>query len=84
MKPQAMPPPLPPQAIRRSQPPPDPQGHAPRIRVSVKTSARDPALLVVRRLDEGKALPAGTREAWLVLSEPTAVDAARSNGRGLR
>jgi hypothetical protein len=38
-----------------------------RVRVSVKASARDANLLVVRPLHEGQPLPAGTREAILVL-----------------
>jgi hypothetical protein len=37
------------------------------IRVSIKRSARDPGLLVVRRLDATQALPAGTSEALLVI-----------------
>ena len=39
-----------------------------RLRVSVRTSVRDPTLLVVRLLPEGAAPPAGTREALLVLT----------------
>jgi len=34
----------------------------------VKTSVRDPSLLVVRPLADGQSLPAGTREAFLVMS----------------
>jgi hypothetical protein len=52
-----------------------------RIRVSVKTSVRDPSLLVVRPLAEGRPLPPGTREGTLVLSEDTAEDArGHTNG----
>jgi hypothetical protein len=39
------------------------------IRVSVKASTRDPDLLVVRPLAEGRALPPGAREGTLVLKE---------------
>jgi Meckel syndrome type 1 protein len=39
------------------------------IRVSVRASARDPDLLVVRLLPAGRPLPPGTREASLVLVE---------------
>ena len=71
------PPPLPSQASR---PPPmvttPPQGRL-RIRVSVKTSVLDPTLLVVRRLEEGKALPNGTSEGWLETTESTNVDTAQ-------
>jgi hypothetical protein len=45
--------------------------------VSVKTSVRDPDLLVVRPLAEGQPPPPGTREAFLVMVEPAA-DAGRS------
>jgi hypothetical protein len=81
------PPPLPPQPSR---PPPavttPPQGRL-RIRVSIKTSVLDPTLLVVRRLEDGKALPAGTSEGWLETTESTSVDAAqvpRTNGKSAR
>jgi hypothetical protein len=43
------------------------QGRA--VRVSVKRSARDDGLYVVRRIPAGKVLPAGSREAILVLPE---------------
>jgi hypothetical protein len=55
-----------------------------RLRVSIKTSVLDPTLLVVRRLDEGKAPPAGAREGWLVIPESTSVVAAPSNGKSGR
>ena len=38
-----------------------------RRRVSVKVSARDPDLLVVRPLADGEAAPAGAHEAFLVM-----------------
>jgi hypothetical protein len=37
------------------------------MRVSVKASVRDPSLIVARPLADGQELPAGTREALLVL-----------------
>ena len=40
-----------------------------RVRVSVRTSVRDPELWVVRALKENQPVPRGTREAFLVLSE---------------
>jgi hypothetical protein len=40
-----------------------------RIRVSVRTSARDTTLLVVRPLPEGQSAPSGSREAYLVMAE---------------
>jgi hypothetical protein len=52
-----------------------------RIRVSVKTSVRDPNLLVVRPLAEGRPLPPGTREGTLVLSEEQTED-ARNHANG--
>jgi hypothetical protein len=75
----------------RIQPPP-PSSPAPRpppggIRVSVKTSVRDPALLVVRRLAQGQAAPAGAHEALLVLPEGASLElleAPRLNGKGSR
>jgi hypothetical protein len=88
MKPKAGPPPLPAQVIRHAAPATEPSENRSRVRVSVKTSVRDPNLLVVRRLDEGKALPPGTREGWLVMPESTNVDAAPhsglSNGKSVR
>jgi hypothetical protein len=44
-------------------------------RVSVKISARDPTLFILRPLPEGQPLPAGTREGFLVLA-----DVGSSNG----
>jgi hypothetical protein len=40
------------------------------VRVSFKRSVRDPSLLVVRKWEEGKALPADRTEAYLVLADP--------------
>lgn len=51
----------------RVTPPPPAAGNEERIRVSVRVSVRDPALLVVRPLDEGAAVPPGAREAYLVM-----------------
>jgi hypothetical protein len=61
--PTSVPPPLP----RKPEPPPPPPNET-RVRVSVRTSARDATLLVVRPLPEGEAPPAGTREAFLVMA----------------
>lgn len=43
------------------------QGRA--VRVSVKRSARDDSLYVIRKIVAGKPLPHGAREAILVLPE---------------
>lgn len=64
-KPRLLPPPPPPRALESGPPPPSEV----RRRVSVKTSVRDPDLLVVRPLADGEAAPAGTREAFLVMVE---------------
>lgn len=45
------------------------------MRVSVKTSVRDGALLVVRPLADGAAVPAGTREALLTFVNDDSDDA---------
>jgi hypothetical protein len=63
------PPPLPPLTSRPAPATTLPPDGSSRLRVSIKTSVRDPTLLVVRRLEEGMALPAGTREGWLVMPE---------------
>lgn len=55
-----------------------------RRRVSVKISARDPDLLVVRPLADGEPAPAGTREAFLVLTDSPAGAADASGIRGRR
>jgi hypothetical protein len=54
------------------------------MRVSVKTSARDPDLLVVRPLSEGQPPPAGTREGFLVLAEPQLEGRTHANGNGFQ
>ena len=48
------------------------------MRVSVKTSVRDGALLVVRPLADGAAVPAGTREALLTFVNDDADDLGAS------
>jgi hypothetical protein len=78
------PPPLP-QQVKR----PAPTSTAPpqsrlRFRVSIKTSALDPTRLVVRRLEDGMAVPAGTSEGWLETSESTNLRAAQTNGKSVR
>jgi hypothetical protein len=50
------------------------------IRVSVKASSRDPDLLIVRPLVDGRALPPGTREATLLLVEDDAEAHGPKNG----
>jgi hypothetical protein len=66
--------PPPPVAPRRdgasTAPPQHAQTPEARLHVFVKTSVRDPNLLIVRPLAEGQRPPAGTREAFLVLVEP--------------
>jgi hypothetical protein len=52
------------------------------VRVSVKTSARDPSLIIARPLADGQTLPAGTREALLVLVDPSAEPSAGAPGTG--
>lgn len=78
-----------------SKPPPLPQTHVVatgpsilethgggRIRVSVKTSVRDPGLLLIRPLGEGQTAPGGTREAFLVLSDADDGAPTITNGGG--
>jgi hypothetical protein len=55
-----------------------------RMRVSVRTSARDPALMVLRPLADGQVAPAGTREGFLVLAEAEGDPRPTSNGGGVR
>jgi hypothetical protein len=50
------------------------------LRVSVKVSARDPELLVVRLLPEGRPPPPGAREGTLVLAEEEADAHGHANG----
>jgi hypothetical protein len=63
---------------------PQPWGHDVRMRVSVRTSARDPALMVLRPLADGQTAPAGTREGFLVLADTEAEPRSTSNGGGAR
>jgi hypothetical protein len=46
-------------------------GFQAQVRVSVKLSVRDPQLILARPLAPGQAAPPGTREAILVLADPT-------------
>jgi hypothetical protein len=55
-------------------------GRGGRIRVSVKTSVRDPTLLLLRPLPEGQLAPTGTREGFLVLTETEVEGRSNSNG----
>jgi hypothetical protein len=70
-----LPPPRPVRAspVRTMLPPPTrsttrANGRTAPIRVSIRTSLRDPDLFVVRALPEGAAAPAGTREGTLLLA----------------
>jgi hypothetical protein len=55
-------------------PPPVPQRvNENRVRVSVRVSVRDPDLLVVRKLATGAPVPAGAREAFLVIPDAESV-----------
>jgi hypothetical protein len=56
------------------------EAEARRVRVSVRVSARDGTLLVVRPLADGESPPAGTREAYLVMVETVALAEAASGG----
>lgn len=51
------------------------------MRVSVKSSVRDPNLLLLRPLPEGQSPPVGTREGFLVLTEDTPEPAPRRSQR---
>jgi hypothetical protein len=51
-----------------------------RLRVSVKTSVRDPSLLLLRPLPEGQQAPTGTREGFLVLAETDTNGRSHANG----
>ena len=64
------------QPVRSAQ---KPDAESVRVRVSVRTSARDGTLLVVRTLAEGQTPPPGTREAFLVMTE-SATDAPYAKG----
>jgi hypothetical protein len=54
-----------------------------RLRVSVKSSVRDPNLFLVRVLPAGKGAPPGSQEAFLTPTEPSA-DLWREPGRAIR
>jgi hypothetical protein len=71
---------LTPSSVRAVRPQPD-AGQT-RIRVSIKTSARDAALMVVRPLPDGEKAPAGTQEAFLIVPEDLTDDAAWSGSGG--
>jgi hypothetical protein len=77
----SVPPPLPASHANGPANPPDPGKAQPSdlakrlaegtaVRVSFKRSVRDPGLLVVRKLEEGKALPPDRMEGYLVLADP--------------
>ena len=90
-------PPLAPGGARTNPPPPVAPGHhgtsaAPpqrgqtselRLHVSVRTSVRDPNLLIVRPLAEGQRPPPGTREAFLELVDTESPPNAPNGGRPL-
>ena len=52
------------------------------MRVSVKTSVRDPQLLVLRPLTEGEPAPAGTREGFLAFANAPPNAPKKPNGGG--
>jgi hypothetical protein len=79
-----VPPPLPAQTKRTAPPATAPPVTRSRFRVSIKASVLDPTLLVVRRLEEGKALPAGAVEGWLESAESDNIGAAHTNGKSVR
>jgi hypothetical protein len=54
-----------------------------RLHVSVKTSVRDPNLLIVRPLAEGQRPPPGTREAFLVLLDTEGAPNTSNGGHAL-
>jgi hypothetical protein len=65
--------------------PSDAPAHAPPdgwLRVSVKTSVRDPKLFVLRPLAEGEAAPPRTREGFLMLPDPPSSAPKKPNGSG--
>jgi hypothetical protein len=55
----------------------------PRVRVSVRTSVRDPSLFVVRPLAAGQSPPPGAREGFLVLADES-LEPLASQGSGVR
>jgi hypothetical protein len=83
------PPPAPPVSPASRAPPvssavaaPEAWIHDVRMRVSVKTSVRDPRLLLIRPLADGQAAPAGTREGFLLLAGADGDIDARSSSSG--
>lgn len=85
-KPSLLPaPPLRPSSVQAARSAPQPKekekepSNEKRLRVSVRTSARDASLFVVRPLAEGQSAPPGTREAYLVMVE--AEQAGSTRGR---
>jgi hypothetical protein len=52
------------------------------MRVSVKTSVRDPKLFILRPLADGEAAPRGTQEGFLVLADSRAIAPKKPNGGG--
>jgi len=78
-KPQVLPLPAPPRSFESK-----PSATEVYRRVSVKVSVRDPKVLVVRPLAEGESAPAGTHEAFLVMSgvpDAAAAESGRSKVR---
>jgi hypothetical protein len=71
-----------PVSARAAREPASEQAPAPttRVRVSVRISVRDASLFVVRPLAIGEALPPGTREAFLVMSDEASSDLTRAGG----
>jgi len=73
--PSMRPPPPPSRAARSAGSPEANDEHGPgvwhAVRVSVKTSVRDPTLLIVRPLPASTPAPSGTREALIVLMDST-------------
>jgi hypothetical protein len=49
-----------------------------RVRVSVKSSVRDPNLLLVRLLADGQSAPPGTQEAFLTGNDAQSLAAGTS------
>ncbi len=79
------PPPMPPMPAHAPSPgggaaPAAGWGRDTRMRVSVRTSVRDPQLLVLRPLADGQTPPMGTREGFLVLADVDDPRAASNGG----
>ncbi len=78
---------IPPQSVERAAGPrehgaPASMTSGVRLRVSVKTSVRDPGLLLLRALPDGQAPPAGTKEGFLIVADAGSGHAGSSNGNG--